>query len=62
MFFYCLQCDPFSDVLALLAKELEGTSDDKVLLSHKTTTIKPTDSPASLGLTTADIIGKRATS
>lgn len=48
--------DPFSNVIALLAKELEVSSDDKILLSHKTATIKPTESPASLNLTTADFI------
>ena len=45
-------------MLALLGEEMEGTSDDNVLLVHKTTTIEPTDSPASLGLTTADIISE----
>ena len=59
-FFPCFlfQSEPFSNVITRFAEELEVPSDHKVLLSHKTTTIKPTDSPGCLGLTTADILGK----
>lgn len=44
-------------MIELLAKEITVNADDRILLSHKTTTINSTDSPASLALTTADIIG-----
>jgi len=52
-----LQEDPFSQVCSKLARELKAQS-DQVLLSHRTVTVKPSESPASLGLTTADIIGE----
>ena len=54
-----LQYDPFSKVIGLLETELRVDGNNKVLLSYKTTTIAPTDSPGSLQLTTADIIGER---
>lgn len=54
-----LQFDPLSKVITLLGEELSVDGDNKVLLSHKTATIAPTDSPGSLGLTTADIIGEQ---
>lgn len=47
--------DPLSVVCSLLASELKADS-SKFLLSHKTSTLSLTDSPLSLGLTTADII------
>lgn len=54
-----VQCDPFADVAALLAKELSMDADSKrILLSHRTNPISLTDSPVSLGLTTASIIGE----
>ncbi len=53
-----LQCDPFSKVISLLSRELKVSGDNHILLSHKTATISPTTSPASLGITTADIIGQ----
>ena len=55
--FPLFQWDTFSKVITLLSEDLEVTSGEKILLSHKTTTMKPTDSPGSLNLTTADIIG-----
>ena len=54
---FLLQMDPFSHVCTLLLADLKEDARQKVLLSHKTSTIKQTESPASLGLTTADILG-----
>ena len=40
-----------------LASKVGADEGSKLLLSHKNSTIRQTESPASLGLTTADIIG-----
>ena len=53
------QADPLSQVCSKLASELKAQS-DQVLLSHRNATVKPTESPVSLKLTTADIMGKQA--
>ena len=52
------QVTPLSEVCRLLASELGANSAGQILLSHKTNTLKPEETPASLGLTTADIISK----
>lgn len=44
-------------MISVLSKDLGVSDDDKILLSHKTATLMPTDSPSSTDLTTADIIG-----
>ena len=53
-----IQTSPFSEVILLLSKDLRLTSEQNLLLSHKTATLMPTESPLSRSLTTADIIGK----
>ncbi len=51
------QVQPLSTVCATLAADM-GTSPELVLLSHRNSTLSPTETPESLGLTTADIIGR----
>jgi len=53
-----IQTAPFSEVISLLSKDLGLASDQNLLLSHKTATLMPTESPLSRSLTTANIIGK----
>lgn len=48
---------PLSQVCSKLAAEL-GTKTELVLLSYMTATVQQSETPAALGLTTADIIGK----
>ena len=52
------QRDPLSGVCSQLASKVGAESGDHILLSHKNSTIRQTESPASLGLTTANIIGE----
>ncbi len=48
---------PLSQVISQLSEDLGIGSEEKLLLSHKTATLLPTESPLSRSLTTADIIG-----
>ena len=50
------QDDPLVLLCAELGKEL-GVKGEQILLSHRTVTLSTTASPASLGLSTVDIIG-----
>ncbi len=46
----------------MLASEVAKSEEaNRFLLSHKTTTLSVSESPLSLGLTTADIIGETCT-
>ena len=57
LYSYPFQTEPFQDIVERLAAVLHVGS-SHILLTHKTQTIQPHDTPSLLGIDTTDFIGE----